>query len=188
MTQKIRTKKRTILLVAMAMMAVLVLGALDTSDAEAKKRKKRPPAFNVVMCTTNPCNGTRANDYLVGTNEGSDDIYGGEGNDVYNGKGGWDSWRDLSTTSNDTYLVGKIEAPFEAASITDDGGSSDKVDLRPYSSTDLSSGTGTGSNGNMFIYIDGHHMVEISNHESSPIEYFQFADKVLTAAQIEALN
>ncbi len=192
------TMMRAMILLAVMMAAIVVLsgpvaGVLDLPEptAEAKKKKKkkkRPPAspaFNVVMCATNPCNGTSANDYLLGTNEGAEDIYGGEGNDVYDGKGGWDKWHD-STTSNDTYLVGKIEAPFEAASINDDGGSSDTVDLRPYSSTDLSSGTGSYQEA-MFIYIDGHHMAEINNQESSPIEYFRFADKTLTALQMEAL-
>ncbi len=83
MTKQATTMKRMMALMALAMAAVLALSMLDASDAEAKKRKKRPPAFNVVVCAADPCNGTSANDYLVGTNEGSESIFGGEGNDTY---------------------------------------------------------------------------------------------------------
>ena len=84
-------------------------------------------------------------------------------------------------------MPAKADPLFTGPTIQDDGGSSDKADLRPYSSTDLSSGTGFGSNGNFFIFIDGKHVAEIINQDSSPIEHFVFSDKVLTASQIDAL-
>ncbi len=83
-------------------------------------------------------------------------------------------------------MPAKADPLFTGPTIQDDGGSSDKVDLRPYSSTDLSVDF---ANGDLYLSLDGDAAIDvyIKNQQSSPIEYFQFADKVLTATQIESL-
>lgn len=57
----------------------------------------------------------------VGTDE-YDDIFGGEGIDIYNGKKGGDYWTDESTTSTDYYLAGPSLQTETHADIDDLGG------------------------------------------------------------------
>lgn len=145
-----------LLLVLMAAMVVLsgpVAEVLDLPSpvAEAKKKhkkkKKRPPApaFNVVQCPTvveppsTRCEGTAANDYLIGGPEdrqfgGFDAISGEGGNDVYNGGNGSDFLRDSSTMSSDVYLFPSTEfsASGVQAFVDDNGGDSDIVGLSSY--------------------------------------------------------
>jgi Ca2+-binding RTX toxin-like protein len=87
--------KRMVVLAMLVMAAVLVLSA---PMAEAKKKH-----HHVVHCDQSVCIGTAGNDHLIGTDRGQI-IAGGEGNDVYEDKGGFDELLDSSTTSNDTYV------------------------------------------------------------------------------------
>jgi hypothetical protein len=192
--------KRTIGLVALVVVALMVLtAALAASDAEAKKKKKKK--LNKIECVQQGvlCNGTARNDLLIGTSA-FERLQGGEGNDVYNGKNGQDTWFDGSATSNDSYLAGKaFEANggrgFEPFDVVDSGGTKDNVDLRPFSSDDIIEVTDNAFGDNLgirvaireggntgFVFIPGH-----LDNEENRIENFKFSDRTLTAEQIEAL-
>ena len=109
MKKKTESAKKTYSRRAFVVWAALVVAAvlvLSAPMAQARKKHHRPPALNTVQCPNQgdsvTCNGTAGNDHLIGRAGTSDDIFGKEGNDVYEGKGGGDLLVDSSTTSNDT--------------------------------------------------------------------------------------
>src|SRR5215210_9368094 len=113
------------------------------SDMGAYEKQQQ---LNVVQCPTtggsspDECVGTIFRDAFIGRNT-YDNIKGGEGNDVYNGKGGCDALDDASLTSSDRYVVSVKDFCNNGVSflsIQDDGGNSDTLDLsRFYASTDF---------------------------------------------------
>ena len=159
MSRTIETR-RIVSLLALAMAALLVvLSALDAPDAHAKKGHHHRHPLNLVQCPTEAnnvdCLGTSSGDRLVGRDDASDLIFGGEGNDVYDGKGGGDTWADSSATSNDAYLIPATEfsRPGDDGQLTvfDAGGSSDVLDLRAYRSTDFA----LSKLGDTSLFMDG---------------------------------
>jgi hypothetical protein len=143
------TMKRVMVLLVRVMAALVAMSTLSAPDAEAKKRKR----VNEVQCTTDvttgACNGTVGRDLLIGT-DAAQVILGGEGSDVYDGKGGftlvqnqngqqvavYDVYSDQSTKSSDVYKV--PGNAFQEIDIFDGGGDHDVVDLAADSSVDYS--------------------------------------------------
>ena len=151
--------------------------------------------INVVQCPTGgsstECVGTSAKDALIGRDGDFDHIQGGEGNDIYNGKGSCDSLDDGSLTSSDRYLVTVKDfcnVGISSLSIQDSGGSSDTLDLsRFYKSTDFDFSIGFTN-----LHMDGPGVndIDILNFftpqagSTDSIEVFKFSDKTLTAQQV----
>ena len=198
--------KRTMILVALLMAAVLVLSApMAEAKKKHKKKKGHPvPALNVVQCSNSPdnnytCNGTPGNDYLVGgpasrsPNGETDYMYGGEGDDVYDGGGGGDVLTDNSTTSNDRYPLPSTEVSSPSpislgvAYIQDFGGSADVLDLGSYKSTDFAR--------SHFQYnprtlrLDGPGARDIHIYDfftTNSVDYFKFSDRTIMADEIKS--
>lgn len=65
-------------------------------------------------------NGDAGNDILFG-GEGDDLLRGGEGDDAYDGGSGSDELRDISTSSNDTYVLrsGDLEMIYDSGGVAD---------------------------------------------------------------------
>ncbi len=213
------TMKWTIVLLAAMMAAIVVLSGpvasvldLPEPTAEAKKKKKkkkkRPPIvvpapapapeLNEVQCVNEICEGTAANDRLVGTPE-REFAQGREGNDVYDTKGGPDDnlrdfLKDASATSNDTYLVPDNQFGFMA--IEDLGGSSDVIDLSGYNFADFDflKYNDEGQQGNppndLLMNAQGARLISLLDHfdegadGGKTIEQFKFKDGVRTADQV----
>ncbi len=158
-------------------------------DAAAKKKKKqRPPAFNVVRCPTGgsstECDGTSSSDYLLGRDATYDHIKGGDGND---GKCGGDAWEDDSPMSNDYYLVSVKDfnsVGISSLGIQDAGGSFDTLDLsRFYKSTDFAFSMLCT---NLHMGGPGVNDVDIYNFfTTDSIDFFRFSDGALTAQQVK---
>src|SRR3712207_3631044 len=129
---------------ALVLLSGPVAGVLDLpeSTAEAKKKKKKKKT-NLVKCALQGtvCRGTDGKDRLVGTGA-EENIQGGEGNDVYDGKNGEDLWFDSSATSNEIYLAGPAlqasaqSGKFEPWTVLDNGGA-DILDFGTFSSEDI---------------------------------------------------
>lgn len=132
------TMKRVMALLAVVMAALVAMSALSAPEAEAKE-----PKLNQVQCpdvTTGVCNGTPGNDLLIGS-DAAQVMLGGEGKDIYDGKGGFtmfqdqngqpdpvfDVYYDQSTKSSDTYKI--PGNAFQEIEIFDGGGKKDVVDL-----------------------------------------------------------
>jgi len=182
------------ILVALLMAVVLVLSA---PMAEAKKRH----ALNKVQCPTETydnytCEGTRGKDRLVGGPASRspygahDQMYGEEGDDVYEGGNGPDVFTDESITSNDRYVFPSTEfslsstSSFTYAWVRDWGGSADVLDLRSYRYDDFTRGNWLGRDlfldgpGARDILIDGFFL-------SNTIDSFKFSDRTVTADEIK---
>lgn len=191
--------KRMIALLAIAMAVLTVLtAALGAPDAEAKKKhrkKHRPPVsvptLNVLQCPTESdgvtCLGTTAGDHLVGRDGALDKIQGGEGDDLYDGKGGSDGLVDRSKTSNDRYLLPSTEFG-SGVRITDDGGSSDVLDLSAYRTQDFSFSRSPNTSG-IDLKMDGpgnRDIVIDFFFTNDTIDAFKFSDGTLTAEFIKS--
>jgi hypothetical protein len=187
--------KRTIGLVALVVAALMVLtAALAASDAEAKKKKKK---LNKVECVQQGvlCTGTARNDLLIGTSA-EENIQGGEGNDVYDGRNGEDLWFDRSVSSKDVYRVGSAfrasaaSGKFEPFTVLDNGGK-DTADFRPFSSEDIVQVTEPfeGQLGIRVTISPGRTgFVSVLAHlenEENKVESFQFVDRTLTVQEME---
>ena len=190
--------KRTMILVALLMAAVLVLSA---PMAEAKKRH---PTLNKVRCPTSTsnnfvCEGTRGKDYLIGGSASrspygeTDYIYGEEGGDVYNGGGGGDVLTDNSTTSNDRYLFPSTEFSLSGpislgyAQIQDFGGSTDVLNLSFYKSDDFT--RSQYQHNPRTLRLDGPGARDIHIYDfftTNSIDYFKFSDRIITANEIKS--
>jgi CSLREA domain-containing protein len=156
--------------------------------------------INVVQCPTggagpDDCVGTSARDALIGRDGSFDHIQGGEGQDVYNGKGSCDSWDDSSLTSSDRYVVTVVDfcnVGISSLSIQDDGGDSDVLDLsRFYASTDFVFEIGF-TNLHMdepqtVNDIDVLNFFTPSGGPTNSINTFKFSDRTLTAKQVRAM-
>jgi hypothetical protein len=138
--------------------------------------------------------GILASYALIGRDDSFDLIRGGEGNDVYNGKGSCDALDDSSLTSNDRYLVTVVEfcnVGISSLLIQDDGGDSDVLDLsRFYASTDFVFDDGFT---NLIMDGPGVNNIDVLNFftpnggPTDSIETFKFSDKTLSAEQIRAM-
>ena len=172
--------RRVVGLLLLAIAATLLVSvALGTPEAEAKKK------INVVICSSTDffCEGTEGRDRLVGTSS-PDEIFGDEGNDVYEGKGGSDLLNDFSTTSNDTYTG--YEPGFGNDTIRDFGGNADFLDLGSLRLADDVSLIRQGDD----LVLDGPGVdnVTIRNHfRDGRIEKIKFANVTLTGKQTENL-
>jgi len=167
-------------------------GAADDIGAYEKK------AINIVQCPTGgsstQCIGTSAPDRLIGRDDAFDHIQGGEGDDIYDGKGSCDSLEDTSPTSSDRYLVtvkNFCNVGISFLSIRDAGGNNDVLGVsRFYKSTDFAYSIeytslhmdGPGVND---IYILDFFLPDTSPTDS--IDAFKFSDKTLTAQQVRAM-
>jgi hypothetical protein len=189
--------RRIVILLALVMAAVVVLSAPAATAKKKHHNKKHhnsPPSINVVQCPTASdgvsCVGTDSNDYLVGRDGSHDFIQGGEGNDVYDGKGGddfGDVWLDRSHTSSDYYLVSVKD--FGASGglvITDFGGSLDTLDLsRFYKSSDFAYSRDSRFND---LVMDGPGLNDIyigGFCTTDSVDLFKFSDKTLTTQQVK---
>jgi hypothetical protein len=195
MSRTIQAKK-TIGLVALVVAALMVLtAALAASDAEAKKKKKKK--LNKVECVQQGvvCNGTARNDLLIGTSA-EENIQGGEGNDVYDGRNGQDLWFDRSATSKDAYRVGSAfrasaaSGKFEPFTVLDNGGN-DTLNFAPFSSDDIVrvSEPFEGQLGIRVTISPGRTgFVSVLDHlknQENKVESFQFVDRTLTVQEME---
>jgi CSLREA domain-containing protein len=167
-------------------------GAADDIGAYEKK------AINIVQCPTGgsstQCIGTSAPDKLIGRDDEFDHIQGGEGDDIYDGKGSCDSLDDSSLTSTDRYLVtvkNFCNVGISFLSIRDAGGNNDVLDVsRFYKSTDFAYSIEYTS-----LHMDGPgvndiYVLDFFLPDSSPtdsIDTFKFSDKTLTAQQVRAM-
>jgi CSLREA domain-containing protein len=154
--------------------------------------------LNVVQCPTggssHECVGTIFRDALIGRDADFDHIQGGEGNDVYNGKGSCDVLDDSSLTSRDRYLItvkNFCNVGISSLSIQDDGGKKDTLDLsRFYASTDFVFDIGFT---NLIMDGPGVNNIDVLNFftpsegPTDSIEVFKFSDKTLTAKQVRAM-
>lgn len=137
------------------------------------------------------CNGTAFNDFLVGT-PGSEQILGGEGNDVYQANGGNSILIDRSTTSSD-YYTAVDPGDGQNTLIFDDGGSADFLDMGSFRALDDVTFIRFSGNDNLILNIDGgepniFRKVDISSHFSAGrIETIRFANGTLTGTQAESL-
>jgi hypothetical protein len=183
--------KRMVALVVLAMMALsAVLSALDASDADARKRHHH--RINTVQCPNQPdgitCNGTPGKDRLVGRDNAFDSLNGGEGGNIYDGKGGTDDWIDSSTTSNDRYLIpstdfSQLPPDGRQLFIRDDGGSSDVLDLSAYRSDDF---FGSRSADDLILDGPGKRDIDIGTFfTTNSIDTFKFSDRTITADEIK---
>jgi hypothetical protein len=188
--------RKLIVLVGLAMGAVVVLGALDVSDAEAGKKT---PDYNFVLCSANqdPCSGTSGADLIVGA-AGIETLKGAAGNDIYMGSDeDFDKYIDESTSS-DLY-GGFVNEQFDRETIDDRGGL-DRVDLStsvsPYASADFAfhkvdvDGDGAqddlwmeeiGPSGDRLALGD---ILALNHFGSGRIEYIKFSDTTLKAADL----
>jgi hypothetical protein len=187
--------KRMIILVALLMAVVL---ALSAPMAEAKKKHR---AFNKVQCPTSlylnyVCEGTRGKDRLVGGPASRspygahDQMYGKEGDDVYEGGDGPDVFTDESITSNDRYVFPSTEFSFSSTSsftyawVREWGGSADVLDLRSYRYDDFDRRNWLGRD--LYLEGDGARDILIDGFfTSNTIDYFKFSDRTVTAAEIK---
>jgi hypothetical protein len=200
--------KWVIFLLSVMMAAIVVLsgpvaGVLDLSEptAEAKKKKKKKQQLNKIECVRQGalCNGTPRADLLIGTGA-KERLQGGEGNDVYDGKNGQDTWFDSSTASNDTYRAGKafeasaIIGKFEPFDVVDNGGS-DTIDFGAFNYDDIVEVTDEAFGNNLGIRIllneDPRRtgVVILPGHldnEENKIENFKFADRTVSAEFLES--
>jgi hypothetical protein len=187
--------KKLLGLVGLAMVAVVAFGALDVSDADARKRRPPPPPnYNFVLCGFDgACSGTSGADLMVGAN-GNEPLRGAGGRDIYMGSAGdLDDYIDASTSS-DLY-GGFVSGQFGEEIIADRGGV-DRVDLSTSTSAYAS---------NDFVFrkvdldgdgvLDDLHMDEVnfnaddniyvlSHFGIGRIEYFKFTDKTLSGANL----
>jgi Ca2+-binding RTX toxin-like protein len=159
------------------------------------------PELNLVQCVQQGtlCKGTDGNDLLVGTSA-EENIQGGGGDDVYDGKNGEDLWFDRSATTNDTYLAGPAlqasaqSGKFEPWTVLDSGGS-DILDFGPFSSEDIVAVTEPfeGQLGIQILLQEDPRrtgFVSVLDHlrnEANKVERFKFADQTFTAQEMEAL-
>ena len=185
--------RRVIILSALLMALVILSSVVGLDDAEAKKKKNRrppAPALVVVQCAQQGinCTGTPGNDLLVGTGE-FEQVNGGEGNDVYEGKGGCDALHDASSASGDYYLVSDknfCNVGISSLSIQDNGGS-DILDLsRFYKSTDFEF-----FEAYIHLNMDGPGVNDVSIYNfftTDSVDAFRFSDKTLTAEQVKAMS
>ncbi len=136
--------RRIAIFFALVVAAVMVLSTLMAPDADARKRNR----LNTVNCPTfdgtsgTICVGTNGRDFLIGNRE-ANVILGREGNDIYVSRGSNqdangtpDFLIDSSTSSNDYYYFGDTPNIGEVI-IDDEGGDSDTLDLRAYSTSDI---------------------------------------------------
>lgn len=173
-------------MLALVMAALLVLSALGASKAGAKKRHH---GIHTVQCPTDGsiCRGTAGNDHLVGSDGKFDEIQGGEGDDVYDGKGGSDRLFDSSTTSNDRYVLPATEFGLDVR-ITDGGGSSDVLDLSAYRTQDFGfSRDLAGNTASLKMNGPGNRDVTVDFFfTNNTIDTFKFSDGILTADLIKS--
>lgn len=178
MIGSVKARGRVIGLLALAMAAVLVLSALDASDADARKRKK----INVVQCADVgfDCVGTDHRDRLVGT-DSNESLRSFGGSDILKGNGGDDTLQ--GGTGGDTYAgyVGEFGSDF----IFDIGGDSDLLDLSSFRSEDFLILSVVGDT-DLFLFGPGDNKIEIdSQFGTRRIEKIKFANKTLSGKQIE---
>ncbi|CAA9431541.1 MAG: hypothetical protein AVDCRST_MAG78-1735 [uncultured Rubrobacteraceae bacterium] len=197
--------KRMMILLALLMAAIVVFSGpvaevlnLPEPTAEAKKKKKR---YNVVKCPNQTydnytCKGTAGKDRLVGGPAdrspygAHDQMYGKEGNDVYQGGNGRDIFTDESITSSDRYVFPSTEFSFDSTSsftyawVRDWGGSADVLDLASYRYDDFDRRNWLGQD----LYLEGPEARDILIEDfftSNTIDYFKFSDRTVTAAEIK---
>ena len=130
------------------------------------------------------CNGTQGRDKLIGRENEFDQIFGRDGNDIYDGKSGADSFFDHSKKSSDRYLVPSTD--FGDLFIEDDGGSSDVLDVSAYKSTDFTY-TKFGSDDNQLLMTGaGNRDIRLFDFfKKNTIDSFKFSDGILTPKQIK---
>ncbi len=176
------------------MAVVLAFEALDASDADAGRRKEPPPNYNFVYCehNQNPCSGTSGADLMVGA-AGNETLEGAGGNDIYIGNGGGgDSYIDESTSSD---LYGGFLLEHFSAEGIDDRGGLDRVDLRPYASTNFEfsrrDADGDGAQDDVVMGekdnpgVPGDDGIIVLSHiGSGRIEYIKFTDTTLRGADL----
>ncbi len=187
--------RKLIVLVGLAMVAVLAFGALDVSDADARKRKKPPPNYTFVLCSGHPntCSGTESADLMAGA-DGFQTLKGAAGNDIYMGSdGAFDDYIDESTSS-DLY-GGFVNDEFNQENIDDRGGV-DRVDLSTsvssYASTDFAfhkvdqdlDGTQDDLNMNEINFGGTDDLYVLNHFGIGRIEYIKFSDTTLKGADV----
>ena len=195
------------ILVALLMAAIVLFSGpvaevlyLPEPTAEAKKEKKRP-TYNVVQCPNQTydnytCKGTARKDRLVGGPAdrspygAHDQMYGGEGDDIYKGGAGPDVFTDQSATSDDRYVFPSTEfsrsstSSFTYAWIKDWGGSADVLDLSSYRYDDFDRRNWLGKD--LYLEGDGARDILIDGFFTyNTIDYFKFSDRTVTAAEIK---
>jgi hypothetical protein len=191
--------RRIVVLLALVMAVVILSAPAATAKKKHHHRRPSSPSINVVVCPNQPdgfsCIGTGSGDYLIGRDGiagATDSIYGKEGNDVYDGKGGCDYWNDESTTSDDYYLISVKDFGCSGFStgISDVGGSQDILDLsRFYKSSDFTfSRRGPTPGGNLVMDGPGDNDIQILAFcAGNSVDSFKFSDKTLTAAEVRSM-
>jgi len=181
--------RRVMGLLVLAVAAALVLSAALGADADAKKKKKN---INVVQCVINSegtCFGTDGKDLMVGADSApEEEIFGGEGSDVYQGNGGNDILSDSSLTSNDIYTgYDPSFTGFGLDEIIDDGGSADFLDL---GSLRLLDDVKVITNNDDDLILDGPGDNDIfidAHFGQGRIEKIKFANGTITGTQAQGL-
>jgi Ca2+-binding RTX toxin-like protein len=186
--------KRTMILVAM-------LGAVLVLSAPMAEARKKHHALHTVHCPNQTydnytCKGTAGKDRLVGGPAdrspygAHDQMYGKEGDDVYEGGNGRDIFTDESATSNDRYVLPSTEFSFDSNSsfpytwIKDWGGNADVLDLSSYRYDNFDRRNWLGKD--LYLEGDGARDILIDGFfTSNTIETFKFSDRTVTAAEIK---
>lgn len=142
---------------------------------------------NLTLTGSAPLSGTgNALDNLLTGNTNANVLVGGEGNDTYTGGPGADTLNDTSTTSNDTYLWGRLQG----SDVVTDAGGTDRLDILPGATEDQIWLRQIGNNLELSV-IGTTDRLTINGWYASPsnrIESFRLADgQALLASQVQQL-